>query len=139
MLAGILIGVLGIRLDGQLERASARSAAQLFVRDLSLARASAVRTRESVVIRFHEPDSYYSISVVATGAELMRRNFAVNADIILSAIDLDMLGDSLVFNYRGFAVMSGASESLGTASFTAGTATYTVSFNTVGASRVEKS
>ncbi len=134
IVAGVALTGLSLRMGGLFPEMAAHSAAQLFARDLSLARASAVRTGESVVIRFYEPDCCYSISIVPTGTELIRRRFSVDADIDLEAIDLEMLGDSLVFTSRGFADLSAIGGPLGTATFSAGVATYTVSFNTVGRS-----
>ena len=139
IVAGVALTGLSLRMGGLLPEMAAHSAAQLFARDLSVARSSAVRTGESVVIRFYEPNCCYSISVVPTGTQLIRRRFSVDADIDLAAIDLEMLGDSLVFTSRGFADLSAIVGPLGTATFSAGVTTYTVSFNTVGASRVEKS
>ncbi len=130
---------LGMGISGMSEyrqRVAAHHAAQLFVRDLSLARAQAVRGRESVVIRFFESSRWYSISTMTTGTELIRRRFNVNADIGLAAIDLEIPGDTLFFNSRG--VLSGVSGQLGTATFATQGETYAVSFNSLGASRVDK-
>ena len=136
ILIGVTLGMSLGRLSGYRERVTAQNAAQLFARDLSLARAQAVRGRESVVIRFSESDRWYSISRMTTGMELVRRRFNVNADIDLTAIDLETSGDTIVFNSRG--VLSGLGGQLGTATFSTRAETYAVSFNTLGASRVEK-
>ena len=136
ILAGVAIGMAGGGLSGYSRKIAAHRAAQLFARDLSLARAQAVRGRESVVIRFSESSRWYSISTMATGRELIRRRFNVNADLDLAAIDLEMPGDTLFFTSRG--ILSGVGEELGTATFSAGVDTYVVSFNIMGASKVEK-
>ncbi len=73
---------------------------------------------------------------MTTGTELIRRRFKVNADIPLSAIDLEMLGDSLFFTSRG--ILDDVGGQLGTATFSAGVETYAVSFNIMGASKVER-
>ena len=115
ILAGVTLGMTVGGLSSYSQRVAARHAAQLFVRDLSLARAHAVRGRESVVIRFSESSGWYSISAMMTGKELIRRRFKINADIALTAIDLEMPGDTLFFNSRG--VLSDVGGELGTATF----------------------
>ncbi len=136
VLAGVTLALATGGLVGYNNRIAAHHAAQLFVRDLSLARAHAVRGREPVVIRFSESSRWYSISTMATGRELIRRRFNVTADIHLAAIDLEMPGDTLFFTSRG--ILSGVGGQLGTATFSTATSTYAVSFNVMGASRVEK-
>ena len=136
ILAGVTLGMAAGGLGGYRHRIAAHHAAQLFVRDLSLARAHAVRGRESVVIRFFESSRWYSISTMTTGTELIRRRFNVNADIDLAAIDLEMPGDTLFFTSRG--ILNGVGGQLGTATFSTLAETYAVSFNIMGASKVEK-
>ena len=136
VLVGVTLGLSSGGLSEYRQRIGAQRAAQMFVRDLSLARAEAVRGRESVVIRFSEPGRWYSVSTVTTGRELLRRRFRTNADINLSSIDLQTSGDTLFFNSRG--VLSGGSGQLGTATFSTQGETYAVLFNSLGASRVEK-
>jgi Tfp pilus assembly protein FimT len=113
-------------------RMSARRAAQVFARDLALSRSMAVRGREKVTIRFYESAKWYSVTT-STGRTLATRRFGTGRDVNLSALDLATTGDSLVFSTRGVGTLSG---SLGTATFTAGTTTYQVSFNAIGASAV---
>ena len=136
VLVGVTIAVANGGLTGYTQRIAAHHAAQLFVRDLSLARAHAVRGREPVVIRFSESGRWYSISTMTTGKELVRRRFNVNADIGLAAIDLEIPGDTVFFTSRG--ILSGVSGQLGTATFATANETYAVSFNIMGASKVEK-
>ena len=136
ILAGVTLAVANGGLTGYTQRIAAHHAAQLFVRDLSLARAHAVRGREPVVIRFFESGRWYSISTMRTGRELVRRRFNVNADIGLAAIDLEIPGDTVFFTSRG--ILSGVSGQLGTATFATANDTYAVSFNIMGASKVEK-
>jgi hypothetical protein len=64
----------------------------------------------------------------------------VNADVDLSEIGLNFRGDTVVVSPRGVVDLSGivGGGSLGEASFTAGTAQFTVSFNSLGASKVEE-
>ena len=136
ILAGVTLGMGIGGLSGYRQRIAAHHAAELFVLDLSLARAHAVRGREAVVIRFFESSRWYSISTMTTGTELVRRHFNVNADIALSAIDLEIPGDTVFFNSRG--VLSDVGGQLGTATFSMGAETWAVSFNTLGTSKVEK-
>ncbi len=136
ILAGVWLAMAVGGMSGFNQKIAAHHAAQLFVRDLSMARAQAVRGRESVVIRFSESGRWYSISTMMTGRELIRRRFNVNADIGLAAIDLEVPGDTLLFTSRG--ILRGVGGQLGTATFVTGAATYAVLFNTLGAARVEK-
>lgn len=138
VLAGLVLGSAGLTFSDYFERSSASRAAQVFARDLTLARSSAVRAREAVVIRFFESSRWYQVVVQASGTELVRRRFGVNADVDLSVIDLVFQGDTVVFNSRGVADMSGIVGSLGEARFASGTRAYSVYFNSLGASKVEE-
>lgn len=139
VLAGLTLGFAGLTFSGYFERSSARRAAQVFARDLSLARSAAVRAKQLVVIRFYESGRWYQVVAQSSGTELVRRRFGVNADVALSAIDLKFRGDTVVFSARGVVDLSGilGSGTLGEASFAAGATRYTVSFNSLGASKVE--
>lgn len=139
VLAGLMLGFAAVTFSGYLQRTSAQRAAMVFAQDLTLARSAAVRAREPVVVRFYETSGWYAVTTQETGTELTRRRFMTNADIELSAIDLVLSGDSVVFSSRGVADLSGASGAVGTATFSSGVITYTVSFNSMGASKVEES
>ena len=123
---------------GYFQRVNAEHAAQVFAQDLSLARAMAVRSREAVVIRFYEGSLWYEVEAQTSTTEVARRRFGVNADIDLSGIGLDFPGDSVVFDQRGIADLSGIVGPLGTANFSSGAVTYTVSFNSMGASKIDR-
>jgi len=123
---------------GYFERVAAENAAQVFARDLTLARSWAVRSREPVVIRFYESSRWYEVQTQSTATEVATRRFGVSADIDLSGVTLDMPGDSLVFDARGIADLSGAGGPLGTATFSSGGVMYTVSFNSMGASKIDR-
>ncbi len=138
ILASLTLGFTALYFSGYYRKTSARRAAQIFAQDLSLARASALRAREPVVIRFDESGLWYSITMMDTGTELERRRFKTNADIPLSAINLQTAGDSLVFTSRGVADLTSETSSLGSATFSAGSVTYKVSFNSMGASKVQE-
>ncbi len=138
ILTSLALGIAVLYFGSYYQTTSARRAAQIFAQDLTLARAAALRAREPVVIRFDQTNLWYSISIQDAGTELARRRFKTNPDIPLSAISLDTAGDSLVFNSRGEADLTGTTNPVGTATFTSGTVTYTVNFNSMGASKVQE-
>lgn len=130
------LGFAGVAFSGYFERVSAERAAQVFAQDLTLARSWAVRSREPVVIRFYEASLWYEVEAQRSATEVARRRFGANADIDLTGVQIDMPGDSVVFDARGIADLSGVSGPLGTATFSSGAVTYTVSFNSMGASKI---
>ena len=140
VLAAITMGFAGLTFSGYFQRSSARRAAQVFAQDLTLARSSALRARERVVIRFFESTRWYQIVAIDSDTELIRRRFGVNADVDLSDIDLRFRGDTLVFDARGVVDMSKKQgrSALGQARFEAGATQYRVYFNSMGASKVEE-
>jgi prepilin-type N-terminal cleavage/methylation domain-containing protein len=124
--------------SGYFQRTAAQRAAQVFARDLTLARGWATRGRQPVVIRFYESGRWYEVAEQATGTQVAVRRFGSNADINLSAVTLDFTGDSVVFDSRGAADLTGAAGPLGTATFSSGAMGYTVSFNSMGASKIDR-
>ena len=90
------------------------------------------------MIRFYEGTLWYEVESQSTATEIARRRFGGNGDIDLSTVTLDMSGDSLVFSTRGVADMSGAGGALGTATFSSGAISFTVSFNGMGASKIDR-
>jgi prepilin-type N-terminal cleavage/methylation domain-containing protein len=140
VLAGLMLGFAGLTFGDYFRSSSARQAGQIFARDLSLARSAALRSRESVVVRFDESSRWYQVAMQSSGREIVRRRFGANADIALSGIDLRMSGDSVAVSPRGVVDLSGivGSGSLGEARFTFGATEYSVYFNSMGASKVEE-
>lgn len=134
----VIAGMGTLAFSGYFQRDSARRAAQVFAQDLVAARGFAIRSQEAVVIRFFESTLWYQVVGSSSSMEITRRRFGGGGDIDLSAITLDMKGDSLVFDARGMVDMTGAVGSLGTATFSSGVVTYTVSFNGMGASTVDQ-
>jgi hypothetical protein len=134
--AATTIGLLSF--GGYFQRAAAQRAAQVFARDLTLARATATRARQPVVIRFYESGLRYEVVEQGSGTVVAIRRFGTNADIDLSAITLDFAGDEVTFDARGSADLSGAAGPLGTATFSSGASRYTVSFNSMGASKIDR-
>ena len=104
--------------------------------DLSLARTSAVRGREVVIVDFDEAGRSYGIRL-ESGDTILRREFGRDDDIPLDSLNLQLLGDSVTFDARGVGDLSGSGSPLGTASFAAGVNIYDVSFNVMGASKVD--
>jgi Tfp pilus assembly protein FimT len=132
IIGGVLMGMATLTFSTVHTRQSARRAAQVFARDLALARSMAVRGREKVVIRFDEAGLRYEVET-GSGRELANRRFGPDEDVDLDGITLGETGDSVVFSSRGIAALG---ASLGTATFSAGSATYEVAFNGMGAARV---
>jgi len=137
-LVGITTAFAMLSFSGYFQRSSVQRAAQIFARDLTVARATAVRTQQPVVIRFYESSRWYVVETLESNTEIVRRRFGANADIDLSAIDLQFTGDSVSFNSRGVADLTGAAGVLGVARFNLGAVAYEVSFNSMGASKVEE-
>ncbi len=132
VIGSVLVGLAALTFSNVGYRGSARRAAQVFSRDLALARSMAVRGREQVVVRFNEGSLWYEV-VTQSGRELATRRFGGNGDVSLSALALDQTGDSVAFSDRGIGTLSGA---VGKASFSPGAITYEVTFNSMGASQV---
>ena len=118
-------------------RTAAQRAAQVFAMDIGLARTSAVRRRESVVIDFDEVQMMYLLRF-ESGDTIVMREFGESDEIRLDSVNLQLSGDSLVFDTRGVGDLSGAGGSLGVALFVAGENGYEVSFNSMGASKVDR-
>lgn len=137
-IAAIIVTLGGLTFSGYFQRDSARRAAQVFAQDLVAARSFAMRSQEAVVVRFDETLLWYNVQNQVTGTEFVRRRFGINADISLSAVDLQAAGDSVLFDARGVADLSGFGGGLGVARFSSGAVGYTVSFNGIGASRIDQ-
>lgn len=136
VISAVSLGFVALSFSGYFHRTSAQRAARVFARDLTFARSTAMRTQENVIIGFNEDSLYYFVETLESGTELARRRFGTNADVALSFIDLDMSSDTLNFSPRGVVDLGRAT--LGAAIFTSGTASYQVSFNSLGASKVEE-
>jgi type II secretory pathway pseudopilin PulG len=132
----IAMALTSVVFSGYQSRTAAQRAAQVFVMDLSLARTSAVRGREAVIVDFDEAGMSYCIRL-ESGDTIVDRKFGRDDDIPLDLLNLQFTGDSLVFDTRGVGDLSGSAFPLGIASFAAGEAIYDVSFNVMGASRLD--
>lgn len=120
------------------QRNAARRAAEVFAQDLVAARSYAVRSQERVVVRFYESTLWYEIRATPSDTEIAGRRFGGSGDLELTGLTLDLAGDSLVFDTGGIADLAGAGGALGTATFSSGAVTYTVSFNGMGASTIDQ-
>ncbi len=127
--------VAGLSFGRYQERTSAKRAAELFGQDLTVARNTAYRSRQTVVLDFAESSLNYVIRVAA-GDTLFSRSFGEDQDLELTGLDLELSGDSVAFSSRGVADLGGAT--LGRAVFTLGSTAYSVTFNAIGASRVQE-
>ncbi len=132
----IAMALTSVVFSGYQSRTAAQRAAQVFAMDLSLARTSAVRGREAVIVDFDEAGMSYYIRL-ESGDTIVQREFGRDDDIPLDLLNLQLTGDSLVFDARGVGDLSGSVSPLGIASFAAGETIYDVSFNVMGASRVD--
>lgn len=137
VVAGIVITFGIVALAGYRAKAASEGAAHAFARDLTLARTSARRAQEVVVFHFDESGLLYTLETEG-GRQLARRSFDAGSDMTLTAIDLELPGDTLVFDERGTAYLGASSETVGTAVFTAGDVSMAVSFNALGAARIEE-
>jgi len=133
LIAAVTTAVAAAVFSSYLARSSARRAAQVFQRDLTLARSSAMRARERVTIRFDEDSLFYTLTS-ATGRQYAERRFGPTWDLNLDAIDLDMQGDTVAFDSRGVADLT--DQATREAVFGAGVNEYVVTFNARGSSRV---
>lgn len=124
--------------DGYLERSSAKRAAEVFSQDLSVTKNAALRARQATVISFDEENLGYVIRVGA-GDTILRRRFDAESDLSLTSLDLELTGDSVVFDSRGIAEFGGSPGAVARAVFKAGTTSYAVSFNSVGVARINGS
>ncbi len=135
VIAAVTLTLVALTFNRYMEQTSARRAAEIFGQDLVVARSWAARSRQAVVLEFDEPVRRYVIRVEA-GDTLRYRSYDGDSEVSLSSLDLQMPGDTVAFNSRGVADLSGAGGPLGRAVFTAGTRSYVVSFNSLGSSRV---
>ncbi len=132
----VTLTLVGFTFNRYLERTSAKRAAELFGQDLKAARNTALRSKQRVVVDFDETRLGYVVRVAA-GDTLLRRSFDPEATLSLSAVDLQLSGDTVAFDRRGVADLRGGVGTLGRAIFSAGTVSYAVSFNSMGSSRVD--
>ena len=138
LLVSVMLGIAAGTFNGYMARTAARKAAEMFVQDLSVTKNAALRSRRVAVLDFDESGLGYVIRMEA-GDTLLRRSFGESSEISLSSLDLEVAGDTLPFDGRGQADLTGAVGSLGRAVFSAGSRSYAVSFNSMGVARIDGS
>ena len=117
------------------ERA-AQQAAYLLSRDLRLARARAIGSRQPVA-RVVEPAARAYVIRDQRGTVIARRTFAAGSDLMIESITLGLDGDSVVFSAQGVAIaMPGAVGGVAEAVVGSPTRDYVVRFNATGSSRI---
>jgi len=136
LLVAIMLGMAAETFNGYMGRTAAKRAAEIFVQDLNVTKNAALRSRRMAVLDFDENGLNYVVRV-ESGDTLLRRSYGRGAEISLSSLDLEMPGDTLVFNGRGQADLTGADGPLGRAVFLAGSRSYVVSFNSMGVARID--
>ena len=137
VVTSIMLGFGLLPLSSYLSRASARRAAEVFARDLTLARTAALSTQEGMVLRFYNDSLKYEWISVTSDVEIAVRRLD-DSDFRLSGIDLLISGDTLRYNTRGELDLSGAAGELGSALFVSGTDTFSVYFNGLGAWKLQE-
>lgn len=135
VILGLTLSVAAFSFHRYLATTSAKRAAEMFGQDLVAARSTALRSKQRVTVDFDEAALIYVIRVEG-GDTLFHRTFDPESTLTLSGLDLQLAGDTVAFDRRGIADLRGAAGSLGRALFTAGEVCYTLSFNSLGSSRV---
>lgn len=115
---------------------SAQQAAILLGRDLRLARARAIGSRQDVALVVDTADRAYVIRD-ERGTVIARRTFAAGSEMMIESITLGLDGDSVVFNAQGVATdMPGATGGVAEAVIGSPSKDYVVRFNATGSSRI---
>lgn len=117
------------------DRTAARRAADVFVRDLQVARATAMRERNTTSVVFDEVALSYVIRTSANRV-VTTRDFGAAGEVRVQALDLQLTGDSVPFDPRGIATLAGAGGSLAKAVFRVRNHEFEVSFSALGAAEV---
>jgi type II secretion system protein H len=136
VIIGVALGIAAMGYRTYQENTSTRRAAEVFVMDLTTARSSAIRERRSVAITFEGTSLRYRVET-DEGRVVQVRDFSPAGEIRLGGIVLDLPGEAVVFDARGFASLEGGSGSLGVARFRAGASGHEVRFNALGRARIE--
>ena len=138
LIVAVMLGWAATTFNGYQARTAAKRAAEVFVQDLNVTKNAALRSRQVAVLDFDENGLNYVVRM-ESGDTVLRRSFGREAEISLSALDLELSGDTLAFDGRGQADLAGAVGSLGRAVFSAGSRAYAVSFNSMGVARIDGS
>lgn len=115
---------------------SAQQAAYLLSRDLRLARARAIGSRQPVALVVDSESRSYVIRD-RRGTVIARRTFASGSDMMIESLSLGLAGDSVVFSPQGVALdMTGAVGGVAEAVVGSPSIDYVVRFNATGSSRI---
>lgn len=114
---------------------SAQQAAYLLSRDLRLARASAIGSRQPISLVVLAATRSYVIRDTL-GNEIARRTFAAGSELMIESLSLGQPGDSVTFSPQGVASLSGATDGIVEAVVGSPTRDYVVRFNATGSSRI---
>lgn len=116
---------------------SAQQAAYLLSRDLRLARATAIGSRQSVSLVVDSANHSYVIRD-NSGTVVARRTFAAGSDLMIESITLGLPGDSVTFSPQGVATLTGVTGGVAEAVIGSPSREYVVRFNATGSSRIEE-
>ena len=114
---------------------SAQQAAYLLSRDLRLARASAIGSRQPVSLVVTSATRSYVIRDTV-GNVIARRTFAAGSELMIESLTLGQPGDSVTFSPQGVATLTNATNGLVEAVVGSPTREYVVRFNATGSSRI---
>ena len=114
---------------------SAQQAAYLLSRDLRLARASAIGSRQPISLVVDRAARSYVIRDTL-GNEIARRTFAAGSEMMIESISLGQPGDSVTFSPQGVAALTGATNGLVEAVVGSPSREYVIRFNATGSSRI---
>jgi prepilin-type N-terminal cleavage/methylation domain-containing protein len=112
---------------------SAQQAAYLLSRDLRLARATAIGSRQRVSLVVARSTRSYLVRD-AIGTVVVRRTFATDSDMIIESLTLSLPGDSVTFSAQG--VVTNMTGAIAEAVIRSPTREYVVRFNATGSSRI---
>lgn len=135
LIASLTLAGISVAFASYRDTMAARRSAEVFAQDLSVARSYSVRSRDTVNVVFNESTPEYVIYSVA-GDTLVHRTFTSSSDVRLDTLDLQVTGDSILFDSRGRMDFSGVAGTVGVVEFIVGQGRYQVRFNLLGTSRV---
>jgi prepilin-type N-terminal cleavage/methylation domain-containing protein len=114
---------------------SAQQAAYLLSRDLRLARATAIGSRQPVSLVVSPTTRSYVIRDTR-GTIVARRTFAAGSEMTIETLTLGLPGDSVTFSAQGVATLTGVTSGVAEAVIGSPRRQYVVRFNATGSSRI---
>ena len=116
---------------------SAQQAAYLLSRDLRLARATAIGSRQAVSLVVTPATRSYVIRD-RQGTVVARRIFSAGSEMMIESLSLGLPGDSVTFSAQGVATLTGVTSGVAEAVIGSPSRSYVVRFNATGSSRIEE-